>query len=149
MSYRDATSSGCHRAAASCLTRKDIMQSTAHNSTITLQEVSSRLYVRVDETCHPYRKFTSRVWLEAVQQAAEEVHEADRQVDVSCGDHFTAVAPHKGDARVHQPFKQHMNLHSRNTNQHEQARIVLHDTQQQTHALHGCMQEDALLCYTL
>ena len=53
-----------------------------------------------------YRCVACSVWCEAAQQAAEEVHEADWQVDVGCGDHLSAVAPYKGDARVHQPVKQ-------------------------------------------
>ena len=57
-------------------------------------------------SCHSYRWLACSVWPEAVQQAAEEVHEADRQVDVSCGHHLPAVAPHKGNAGVHQPLKQ-------------------------------------------
>lgn len=46
------------------------------------------------------------IWAEAVQLAAEEVHQTDWQIDVSCGDNLSAVAPHKGNAGVHQPLKQ-------------------------------------------
>ncbi len=58
----------------------------------------------------PHRWFSSSIGLETVQQAAEEVHEADRQVDVSRGHQLPAVAPHKGDAGVDQPLKEGMNL---------------------------------------
>lgn len=52
-----------------------------------------------------YRCLACSIWSEAAQQAAEEVHEADWQVDVSCGDDLSAVAPHKSDAGVHQPLE--------------------------------------------
>ncbi len=55
--------------------------------------------------------FSSSIGLEAVQQAAEEVHEADRQVDVRRSHQLPAVAPHKGDAGVHQPLKEGMDLY--------------------------------------
>ncbi len=58
----------------------------------------------------PHRGFSSSIGLEAVQQAAEEVHEADRQVDVGRSHQLPAVAPHKGDAGVHQPLKEGMDL---------------------------------------
>ena len=54
--------------------------------------------------------FSSSIGLEAVQQAAEEAHEADRQVDVGRSHQLPAVAPHKGDAGVHQPLKEGMDL---------------------------------------
>ena len=59
----------------------------------------------------PHRGFSSSIGLEAVQQAAEEVHEADRQVDVSRSHQLPAVAPHKGNAGVHQPLKEGMDLY--------------------------------------
>ncbi len=57
-----------------------------------------------------HRGFSSSIGLEAVQQAAEEVHEADRQVDVSRSHQLSAVAPLKGNAGVHQPLKEGMDL---------------------------------------
>lgn len=59
----------------------------------------------------PHWGFSSSIGLEAVQQAAEEVHEADRQVDVSGSHQLPAVAPHKGNAGVHQPLKEGMHLY--------------------------------------
>ena len=58
------------------------------------------------------RWLASSIWFEAVQQAAEEIHEADREVDISCGDHLAAVAPYEGYAGVHQPLKKRVNLHA-------------------------------------
>ena len=57
-----------------------------------------------------YWRFAGSIWSEAVKQAAEQIHQADWQVDVSCGHHFAAVASDKGNAWIHKPLKQSMNL---------------------------------------
>ena len=76
------------------------------HSSSTTQPFFSMYHQLAVTNCQSYWWLASSVGPEAVQQAAEEVHEADRQVNVSCGHHLPAVAPHKGNAGVHQPLKQ-------------------------------------------
>ena len=61
---------------------------------------------------YAHRWLTRGIRPETIQQAAEEVHETDWQVDIRGGHHFLAVAPHEGHAWVHQPLKQSINLHT-------------------------------------